>query len=143
VQEVFIMNAVSKKTLKRGALARQSGCNLETIRYYENIGIMPEPMRTQSDHRLYDQQAQERLRFILRCRELGFSIEELRKLLLMVDSDHFTCGEVYDLTQEYLRSVSNKIADLRKLESTLKTISKECAGGDAPDCPIIEALYST
>jgi MerR family mercuric resistance operon transcriptional regulator len=135
------MNAISKKPLKRGALARQSGCNLETIRYYENIGIMPEPMRTQSGHRLYDQQAQERLRFILRCRELGFSIEELRKLLSMVDSNHFTCGEVHELTQEYLRSVSNKIADLRKLERTLKTISKECIGGDAPDCPIIEALY--
>ncbi|PHS28465.1 MAG: transcriptional regulator [Robiginitomaculum sp.] len=132
---------VTRDHLKRGALAKQSGCNLETIRYYENIGIMPEPMRTQSGHRIYDQKQQERLRFILRCRELGFSIGELRRLLSMVDSDGYTCGEVHELTQEYLRSVSEKIADLRKLERTLKTISKECAGGDAPDCPIIEALY--
>jgi len=132
---------VSGGVLKRGALAKQLGCNLETIRYYENIGIMPEPMRTGSGHRLYGQKEQERLRFILRCRELGFSIEELRRLLSMVDSDGYTCGEVYALTKEYLQSVSDKISDLRKLERTLKSISKECAGGDAPNCPIIEALY--
>lgn len=138
----FMKNAISEKPLKRGALARQLGCNLETIRYYENIGIMPEPMRTQSGHRIYGQKEQERLRFILRCRELGFSTEELRRLLSMVDSEHYTCGEVHELTREYLQSVSDKIADLKKLQCTLKTISQECAGGDAPDCPIIEALYN-
>ncbi len=131
----------SGEPLKRGTLAKKLKCNLETIRYYENIGIMPQPMRTPSGHRLYSQSDQERLRFILRCRELGFSIEELRKLLSMVDSDGYTCGEVYALTQKYLHSVTNKIADLKKLERTLKAISKECAGGDTPDCPIIEALY--
>ncbi len=134
---------VMRGLIKRGALAKQLGCSLETIRYYEGIGIMPEPMRTQSGHRLYGREEQERLRFILRCRELGFSIQELRRLLSMVDSDHFTCGEVHELTQEYLQSVSEKIADLRKLEHTLKAISMECAGGDAPDCPIIEALYGS
>ncbi len=132
---------VARGFIKRGALARLMGCNLETIRYYENIAIMPEPMRTQGGHRIYGQKEQERLRFILRCRELGFSIEELRQLLSMVDSDNYTCGEVHELTQEYLQSVSAKITDLRKLERTLQTISKECAGGDAPECPIIEALY--
>ncbi|VAV93756.1 Heavy metal resistance transcriptional regulator HmrR, partial [hydrothermal vent metagenome] len=107
-------------SLKRGALAKQTGCNLETIRYYENIGLMPEPARDANDHRLYETSDQQRLQFILRCRELGFSIEELRRLLSLVDSQHYTCGEVFALTKQYTASVSAKIADLKKLERTLK-----------------------
>jgi len=136
------MNAQTVKTaIKRGELARRTGCNLETIRYYESIGIMPDPARSTSGHRLYDQTDQNRLRFILRCRELGFSIEELRKLLKIVDSDEYTCQEVLVLTDQYLATVAQKIADLQDLESRLQGIAKQCPGGDAPVCPIIDALF--
>ena len=126
--------------IKRGELARLSGCNVETIRYYENIGLMPEPPRSEGGHRLYPEDHQTRLRFILRSRELGFSIEELRSLLSLVDSGEYTCGEIHQLTVEHLASISKKIADLKKLERTLKEISNQCDDDNAPDCPIIEAL---
>ena len=133
---------VARGSVKRGELARRSGCNLETIRYYEDIGLMPPPARTESGHRLYDAADQRRLRFILRARELGFSIEEIRSLLSMVDSADYTCGEIHTLTMEHLKSVARKLADLKKLERTLKAISKDCAAGDAPECPIVDALIA-
>lgn len=128
--------------VKRGELARRSGCNLETIRYYEGIKLLPEPARTESGHRLYSIDDQRRLRFILRSRELGFSIDEIRSLLSMVDSGDYTCSDIHCMTQEHLASVSQKIKDLKKLERTLKKISSECATNNEPDCPIVEALVS-
>ena len=85
---------VSGKGLKRADLARRTGCNLETIRYYEKISMMPDPPRTASGYRVYDETHVGRLRFILRGRELGFSIEELRGLLQLVDRGTQTCAEV-------------------------------------------------
>ena len=131
---------VARDHVKRGELARRSGCNLETIRYYECIKLMPEPARTESGHRLYSIDDQRRLRFILRSRELGFSIDEIRSLLSMVDSGEYTCGDIHCMTQKHLSSVSQKIKDLKKLERTLKKISSECAANNDPDCPIVEAL---
>jgi len=133
---------VSRDHIKRGELAQRSGCNLETIRYYESIELMPEPMRSESGHRLYSEVDQSRLRFILRTRELGFSIAELRSLLSLVDSGDYSCGEIHALAGEHLVSVANKIADLKRLQRTLKTISAECSKGDTPDCPIIDALVN-
>ncbi len=133
---------LARDYVKRGELARRSGCNLETIRYYEGIKLLPEPARTESGHRLYSIVDQRRLRFILRSRELGFSIDEIRSLLSMVDSGAYTCGEIHALTQEHLKSVTKKISDLKKLQRTLKTISNDCAAGDEPDCPIVETLIA-
>ncbi len=133
---------LARGSIKRGELARRSGCNLETIRYYEDIGLMPLPARTEAGHRLYAEDDQRRLRFILRARELGFSIEEIHSLLSMIDSADYTCGEIHALTQEHLKSVARKIADLKKLQRTLKAISKDCAAGDAPECPIVDALIA-
>ena len=133
---------LARDHVKRGELARRSGCNLETIRYYEDIELMPEPARTEAGHRLYSIEDQRRLRFILRSRELGFSIDEIRSLLSMVDNGAYTCGEIHALTQAHLKSVSKKIADLKKLQRTLKAISNNCAAGDEPDCPIVETLIA-
>ncbi len=127
--------------MKRGKLAESSGCNIETIRYYETIGLLNPPERTQAGHRLYGPQDQARLGFILRGRNLGFSIDELRSLLSLVDSNDYSCGDVLALTRKQIESVKQKIADLRKLERTLKDISSQCEGGDVPDCPIIESLF--
>ncbi len=128
--------------LKRGALAKRFGCNIETIRYYENIALLEAPNRTHSGHRLYSPGDQARLGFILRARELGFSVEELRSLLSLSDSHDYTCGEVLTVTQRHLDDIGRKIADLRRLERTLADLSARCAGGDVPDCPIMDAMIA-
>lgn len=130
-----------QQTLKRGKLAKITGCNIETIRYYEDIELLKAVDRTSSGHRLYSSDDQSRLRFILRARELGFSIAELRSLLSLVDSNEYSCGEVLSVTREHIDSVKRKISDLRKLERTLTEISSHCDGGDVPDCPIIDSLF--
>lgn len=131
---------VTRGAIKRGELAKRSGCNIETIRYYEKIGLLAEPNRTEGGHRLYAPDDQARLGFILRGRELGFAVGELRSLLSLVDSGDYTCGEVLAVTRQHLASVRGKLADLRKLETTLTEIASKCTGSETPDCPIIEAL---
>jgi MerR family mercuric resistance operon transcriptional regulator len=128
--------------ITRGKLAKRFGCHLETVRYYEKIGLLLPPTRTAGGHRLYQIDDQRRLRFILRGRELGFSIGELRGLLSLVDSKVYTCGEILDLTIDHLGSVRRKITDLRRLERTLARISNECSGGAVPECPVIDALWA-
>lgn len=130
-----------KSRLTRGKVAELTGCNLETIRYYEQIGLMPPPPRSEGGHRLYDGVLVRRLSFIRRCRELGFSLDEIRGLLELVDGGTYTCAEVKDMTQDHLQSVRTKIADLRVLEKTLKEMVSKCVGDQVPDCPIIDVLF--
>ena len=132
--------APSPHTLKRGALARRFGCNIETIRYYENIALLGAPDRALGGHRLYSVKDPARLGFILRARELGFSIEELRSLLSLADSHAYTCGEVLTLTERHLDDIRAKIKDLSRLERTLAVMSAGCEGGDVPHCPVMDAL---
>jgi MerR family mercuric resistance operon transcriptional regulator len=124
-----------------GSLSRDTGCNIETIRYYERIGLMPKPPRSKGGHRLYEKDHLKRLSFIRRSRDLGFTLEEVRGLLRMIDGHDYTCDEVKVLTLNHLQEVQQKIADLRRLERVLKTMAAECEGGNIPDCPIIDALY--
>ena len=126
--------------ITRGRLAARLGCNSETIRYYERVGLMAAPMRSARGYRLYNESAQTRLRFILRARGLGFGIAELSSLLGLLDRGNYGCGEIRDLTVRHLDEVRAKIADLRRLERTLAEISARCEGGDIPECPIIDAL---
>jgi MerR family mercuric resistance operon transcriptional regulator len=133
---------VSAKGLQRGELARLTGSNLETIRYYEKIGMIPEPPRTASGYRVYDETHASRLRSILRARELGFSIEEIRGLLGLVDGGTQTCAEVKERTERHLTDVRAKIADLQRIEQVLATTAAQCSGEDVPDCPVLEALAS-
>ena len=125
-----------------GELSKRTDVNIETIRYYEKIGIMPNPPRNSSGYRIYSAPHLERLSFIRRGRELGFSQAEVRKLLTLVDEHQFTCTEVREMTVKQRLTVRNKIKDLRKLEQALTAMVKECAGGDIPDCPIIDALFA-
>lgn len=131
---------VSGKGLQRAQLARRTGCNLEIIRYYEKIGMMPDPPRTASGYRIYDEGHVIRLRFILRARELGFAIEEIRGLLDLVDGGTQTCGEVLVRAERHLAEVRAKIADLRRIEKVLANTAAKCSGAAVPECPIIEAL---
>ena len=124
---------------KRGEVAEATGCNIETVRFYEKIELLRSPKRTESGHRLYDEEDVGCLAFILRARELGFSIEELRGLLDLIDGG-YTCGQVKDLTVKHIDVIRQKIADLRRLERTMNRIVAQCAGGGKPECPIVEAL---
>lgn len=133
---------VSGRGLQRGELAERTGCNLETIRYYEKISMMPDPPRTASGYRVYSESHVSRLRFILRARELGFAIEEIRGLLELVDGGTQTCAEVKERTERHLADVRAKIADLRRIETVLAATAAQCSGDDVPDCPILEALAS-
>lgn len=125
-----------------GKLSKATDVKIETIRYYEKIGIMPKPPRTAGHHRLYDAAHLSRLRFIKRSRELGFSLHDIRSLLGLEDKTP-TCGEALQITHSHLGAVRQKIRDLRDLERQLQRISESCAGGDSPDCGIIEALRSS
>ncbi len=125
---------------KIGKLSRLAQVNIETIRCYERIGIMPNPPRSSSGHRIYSTLHLERLSFVRRCRELGFSQPEVRKLLTLVDEHKYTCAEVREMTARHLTMVRSKIKDLRKLEKALANMVSECDGGDIPDCPIINIL---
>lgn len=131
---------VSGKGLQRAELARRTGCNLETIRYYEKIGMMPDPPRSASGYRVYDAGHVSRLRFILRARELGFAIEEIRGLLALVDGGTQTCAEVKERTERHLADVRAKIADLRRIERVLAATAAQCTGNEVPDCPVLNAL---
>ncbi|PKP77125.1 MAG: MerR family transcriptional regulator [Alphaproteobacteria bacterium HGW-Alphaproteobacteria-3] len=130
----------SGRKLQRGELARLTGCNLETIRYYEKAGMIPDPPRTASGYRVYDETHAARLRFILRARELGFSLEEVRGLLGLVDGGTQTCAEVKERTERHLADVRAKIADLMRIEEVLAATAAQCSGEDVPDCPVLEAL---
>ena len=125
-----------------GRLSRETGCNIETIRYYEKAGLLPAPPRTPGGHRLYADEHMRRLGFIRRSRELGFSLDDIRALLGLADGENPNCGKVREITLHHLQGVREKISDLGRLERTLTTISAACEGGVAPDCPIIDALYT-
>jgi MerR family transcriptional regulator, mercuric resistance operon regulatory protein len=126
-----------------GALSRRTGVNIETIRFYERVGILPKPPRSAGGHRIYSQEQLMRLGFVRRSRELGFSLDEVRGLLQLVDGGRYTCAEVKAITLDHLADVRRKIADLRRLEQTLADVAGKCRGGKVPDCPVIEALSNS
>lgn len=124
----------------RGDLARTTGCNIETIRYYEKTGLLPDPPRTDAGYRIYSATHATRLRFILRARELGFSMEDIRGLLGLGDGSAPTCAVVKERTERHLADVRAKIADLRRIEKVLSVTAARCSGQDVPDCPVLETL---
>jgi len=126
-----------------GALSKRTGVNIETIRFYERVGILPKPPRSAGGHRIYSQEQLMRLGFVRRSRELGFSLDEVRGLLQLVDGGRYTCAEVKAITLDHLADIRRKIADLRRLEQTLAEVAGKCRGGKVPDCPVIEALFDS
>lgn len=130
----------SESGLTRGELARATGSNIETIRYYEKTGLLPDPPRTDSGYRVYSAAHTLRLRFILRARKLGFSMEDIRGLLGLGDGSAPTCAEVKDRTERHLADVRAKIADLKRIEAVLEKTAAQCSGDQAPDCPVLKTL---
>jgi MerR family mercuric resistance operon transcriptional regulator len=128
--------------LSIGKVATETGCQIETIRYYEKEGLLPTPERTSGGHRLYTDQMVERLQFVRRCRELGFSMGEIRQLLSIVDGEHVSCERVKNIALEHLQDIQSKIQDLVKMERILRDLTDQCSGKDVPNCPIVDALQS-
>jgi MerR family transcriptional regulator, mercuric resistance operon regulatory protein len=132
----------SLSRLTIGALSDRTRRNIETIRYYERIGLMPLATRSDGGHRLYSEDHVKRLRFIRRSRELGFTLDQVRALLQLVDGRRYTCAQVKHITMEHLDEIHRKVADLRTIERVLKDMAAQCDGGAVPKCAVVDALYS-
>lgn len=132
---------MSKKEYTRGQLAKKTGCNLETIRYYEKEKLLPLPRRTQTGYRLYGSEDVKRLNFIRRCRELGFTISEIRELLSLVDGHNYTCADISAITKTHVEDVKRKISDLRKILKPLQEMAEKCGAENNPECPILDILF--
>lgn len=124
-----------------GALADRTGVKVETIRYYEQVGLLPPPERSEGNQRRYGGRHVERLAFIKHARDLGFSVDSIRTLLKLSDSPSLACDEAHAIAVAHLEDVRHKIARLRSLEQELGRIAAACSGGVAAcDCAVIEAL---
>jgi MerR family mercuric resistance operon transcriptional regulator len=130
--------------LKTGELAKRARVNVETLRFYEREGLMPEPPRRRSGYREYPAESVQRIRFIKRAQELGFSLREVRELLALRVEPGTTCADVRHKAQAKVTEVRQKIADLKAIERVLKTLTARCSGeGPLSDCPILESLNET
>ena len=130
----------ARQNLTIGRLATAAGVNLETVRYYERIGLMPPPDRTPGGHRSYRPEHRARLAFIRRARELGFSLDDARTLLALAEPGRQTCAEVKAIAADHLDDVRAKIADLTRLAAVLDEAVRQCGDGDVPQCPVIQVL---
>ena len=126
--------------MKISKAATASGCHLETIRYYERVGLMPCPERSGSGYRSYEHADVERLRFITRGRDLGFSLEEIRSLLRLAQDPDLSCGEVDQLARKHLSDIQARLADLQRMASELARTIGACHGDERGTCTILETL---
>jgi MerR family mercuric resistance operon transcriptional regulator len=125
-----------------GALSQRTGCNIETIRYYERIGLIPTPAR-RGRYRSYGAEDVARLGFVRRARELGFTLSEVRALFGLAAGGSAACPEARDLAALHLRQVRGRIADLKRMERVLADAVRACDAGHDPGCPLIDTLSTT
>jgi Cu(I)-responsive transcriptional regulator len=123
-----------------GSLAKRTGTKVETIRYYERIGLLPAPARTDGNYRSYDEAHFGRLSFIRRARDLGFSLDQVRELLGLADERDRSCEAVDQIARQHLAEVERKIADLTALRDELTDLIHHCRRGTIAECRIIETL---
>lgn len=127
--------------MKRGELAKASGCNAETIRYYEKKGVLLKPGRDGNGYRNYADEDLRRLRFIRHCRELGFTMNAVEDLLSLIDSDALSCKAVKQAGTLHLEGVRRQITQLKRMEVALSTYLKACSGENTTQCSLIDALF--
>jgi Cu(I)-responsive transcriptional regulator len=128
-------------SLSIGNLAKATGTKVVTIRYYEQQGLLLKPLRTSGNYRTYGDGELCRLRFIRRCRDLGFTLEQVRELLRLSEQADAPCAEVNSITANHLAEIERKIADLNRLADELRRLNSCCQrNGPIADCRIIEAL---
>lgn len=123
-----------------GDLSRRTGVNIETIRYFEKVGLLTTPPRTEGGHRVYDETHLRSLGFIRRARELGFTPAEVRAILTLGGPDGASCDDVRGIAEHHLQQVRTKMADLAQIERLLALTIEQCAGGDASECAVIEMI---
>lgn len=128
--------------MKIGEAAAASGCHLETVRYYERIGLLPKPARTGSGYRAYTEQDVRRLRFITRGRELGFGLDEIRSLLQLSDDPELSCAEVDRIARRHLAEIELRVRELGDMARELQRTITVCRGGERARCAILDALWT-
>ena len=131
---------MSGETFGIGELARATGTKVETIRWYERIGLLAAPARTGGNYRAYGRSHLERLSFVRRARDLGFSLDHVRELLRLSDQQDRPCEEIDLIARGHLEEVERKVADLTALGNELRQIIGQCGHGTVAECRIIEAL---
>jgi MerR family mercuric resistance operon transcriptional regulator len=128
------------ENLPSGERSKRSGVNIETIRYYERIKMLPAPPRTASGRRVYGLHEARILAFVRRSRELGFSLDEIRALLQLGGPEKASCREVRKIAAHHLEDIRAKLSDLKKLERVLAKTVAQCSGKSAPNCPLLDIL---
>ena len=123
-----------------GSLAKKTGTKVQTIRYYEQIGLMPEPGRTGGGQRRYGDAELDRLSFIRHSRQLGFPLDVIRELLDLSDHPDKSCDEADAIARRQLKQVEQRLARLKALRTELKRMVHECSGGGTADCRVLEVL---
>lgn len=123
-----------------GTLARETGVKVPTIRYYESVGLLPEPVRSASNRRTYSGRDVQRLNFIRHARELGFEVDQIRELLTLADQPHRPCVEADAIAREHLADIESKIERLTALRTEVKRMLASSAHGSIADCRVIEVL---
>ncbi|MCB8840322.1 helix-turn-helix domain-containing protein [Aurantimonas sp. VKM B-3413] len=132
---------MERSEMKIGDLSRETKTKVVTIRYYEKVGLLASPPRSSGNYRTYDREALERLRFIRRCRDLGFSVDQIRELLELSSHEERACSDVDAITETHLAEVERKITDLQALANELRQISSRCSGGGTiSNCRILDAI---
>jgi Cu(I)-responsive transcriptional regulator len=126
-----------------GTAAKRSGVPAKTIRYYEDVGLIPKAGRTGSGYRDYDDADVETLRFIQRARSLGFAVKDVAGLLALWRDRGRASADVRRIAQEHVRAVETKIAELESMRRTLTELIERCHGDDRPDCPILDGIART
>lgn len=131
--------------MTRSEVAEKADVNPETLRYYERKELIPTPRRSDGGFRLYDESYVDRLRFIRRAKDLGFTLAEIRGLLELRVNDEATCRDVKTQAEEKISEVDAKMQDLKRIRSALSNLAEACTGGQGPtsDCPILDALMET
>ncbi len=126
--------------LSIGTMSRRTGTNVQTIRYYEEIGLMPEPGRSTGGQRRYDESDLNRLSFIRHSRQLGFPLDAIRELLALSDGPDQSCEEVDAIATRQLKQVEQRIERLVALRTELERMTRECSGGNITECRILGVL---
>ena len=135
--------ATGSSPMRIGELGSATNTNVETIRYYERIGLLPAPARTGGNYRQYTRAHLQRLNFVRHARGLGFEIGEIRSLLDLADDPTRDCGEADRIASEHLRTVEEKITQLTALRDELARVVGVCRGGQAASCRVLEALWDS
>ena len=137
-----MMERTTDRLVPIGVLSQRSGCSADTIRFYEKVGVLPQARRTEAGRRVYAGSDIARVTFVRRARDLGFSIDEIRSLLALAESETGACDRVRSVASDHLDSIAGKIADLQTMQAVLADLIAGCERGDGTTCPLLTQLWN-